>query len=432
MLIESVLIEGFWGGTTAYSKIYPDVTIFIGVNGTGKTTFINLITAVLTADIQQLDEYQFSNVKIVLIDSQRKSQRTINVSTEKSDLPYNVYIYKIGTSKYKTYSALTTHRRSASYQRLYGSLPPEARREHIELKSTLTNLVEVSSISVHRQTYTESVDEDPRQRRTAVDDRLRQLLGQFAKYQLKLETQINERSRVFQQDAIASLLYNAELDDFEIELSTISQIDLEKEQGNLLRAFNELGLVGKTKQIEEHFNKLRSAVQSLKYSLVNKQEINVEDVLPLPLIRRTKRIVDLLKVSEEDKKTINEPLQKFFDALHNFMGSTKNFSTKNKTGELTVTINDREALSLFNLSSGEKQLLIQFMEVLLQEGKNLIFIADEPELSLHISWQEKLLPALRDLNSNAQLIIATHSPDIVADYRENVIDMSNVVGKNVN
>jgi predicted ATP-dependent endonuclease of OLD family len=71
------------------------------------------------------------------------------------------------------------------------------------------------------------------------------------------------------------------------------------------------------------------------------------------------------------------------------------------------------------------------MEVVLQEGKSLIFIADEPELSLHVTWQEKLLNALRNLNENAQLIVATHSPDIVADFSKKIITMEDVIGANV-
>ena len=42
-----------------------------------------------------------------------------------------------------------------------------------------------------------------------------------------------------------------------------------------------------------------------------------------------------------------------------------------------------------------------------------------------------LLKALRDLNINAQLIVATHSPDIVADFNKNVINMEKVVSVNV-
>jgi predicted ATP-dependent endonuclease of OLD family len=108
---------------------------------------------------------------------------------------------------------------------------------------------------------------------------------------------------------------------------------------------------------------------------------------------------------------------------------SKNFSYENKTGELSFRINQEsdQSFSWTNLSSGEKQLIIQFLEVLLQESKSVIFIADEPEISLHVIWQEKLLKAIRNLNENAQLIIATHSPDIVSDFRDKVLDMQEVV-----
>ncbi len=65
-----------------------------------------------------------------------------------------------------------------------------------------------------------------------------------------------------------------------------------------------------------------------------------------------------------------------------------------------------------SLSSGEKHLLILFLTVLLQEQKNAILLLDEPEISLHYSWQQKLIEYLRELNPNCQLIIATHSGSI--------------------
>lgn len=64
------------------------------------------------------------------------------------------------------------------------------------------------------------------------------------------------------------------------------------------------------------------------------------------------------------------------------------------------------------LSSGEKHLLILFLTVLLQDKQNAILLLDEPEISLHYSWQQKLIEYLRELNPNCQLIIATHSGSI--------------------
>lgn len=69
------------------------------------------------------------------------------------------------------------------------------------------------------------------------------------------------------------------------------------------------------------------------------------------------------------------------------------------------------------------------MEALLQRGAPIVYLADEPELSLHIGWQEKLVSSVAKLNPRAQLIFATHSPDIVGRYQDKIIDMTNWVNK---
>ncbi|GAB02145.1 hypothetical protein ACT4_025_01070 [Acinetobacter sp. NBRC 100985] len=79
------------------------------------------------------------------------------------------------------------------------------------------------------------------------------------------------------------------------------------------------------------------------------------------------------------------------------------------------------------LSSGEKQLLIILGQALLQEQKQTIYIADEPELSLHLKWQTSLTNAITTLNPKAQIIFATHSPDIVAAQQNKVIRMENIL-----
>jgi predicted ATP-dependent endonuclease of OLD family len=79
---------------------------------------------------------------------------------------------------------------------------------------------------------------------------------------------------------------------------------------------------------------------------------------------------------------------------------------------------DRE-IDFTVLSTGEKQLLIILFKIFLS-GNSLITL-DEPELSLHISWQQKLLEAVNKLNPNAQLIVATHSPEIAAFNNAEVV-----------
>lgn len=440
MLVKDVEVKGFWGRTTATASFFTDVTIFIGLNGTGKTTFINLISAVLTVDLFQLSSLQFEEITINLLESDKKSKRKITVTNSQEESStsafnnFNVYKYKVGTNTYTV--SLTPDARLkrpiSEREVLLRYLSPAARRQYLALKQEISGLVEVSQISVYRQVSNENFEADPRQRVTAVDERLQQLFERFSRYQLKLETQLNERSTLFQQEALGSLLYNEEFDEFNTQrLDQVSEIDLETQEDKLSKAFKELGIKGKSEQIRKHINRLRDALQGLIASNKTKS-VSVDDVFALPLIYRTNKIIDALNKSEEDKRKIIEPRQKFFDTLQSFMVNKK-FQYDNKKSVLFFSLEgvNNEFLPWSSLSSGEKQLLIQFMEVILQEGRSLIFIADEPELSLHVTWQEKLLKALRDLNENAQLIVATHSPDIVADFSENVIDMEKVVAANV-
>ncbi|TCN55926.1 putative ATP-binding protein involved in virulence [Rhodococcus sp. SMB37] len=76
-------------------------------------------------------------------------------------------------------------------------------------------------------------------------------------------------------------------------------------------------------------------------------------------------------------------------------------------------------IPLRSLSSGEKQLLTLLIEVL-AVGESTVMI-DEPELSLHVDWQQQLIPSMRRINPNAQLLLATHSPEIMIDVDDECV-----------
>ncbi len=81
----------------------------------------------------------------------------------------------------------------------------------------------------------------------------------------------------------------------------------------------------------------------------------------------------------------------------------------------------------YQLSSGEKQLLIILTTVLIQDNKPSILIMDEPELSLHHEWQRVLLSNILALNSNVQIISTTHSPAMIMDgWLDKVTDISDI------
>ncbi len=85
---------------------------------------------------------------------------------------------------------------------------------------------------------------------------------------------------------------------------------------------------------------------------------------------------------------------------------------------------DRD-LDLRQLSSGEKQEIVLFYELIFETESNLLLLIDEPEISLHITWQKKFMNDLLRIsqNSNIRVIVATHSPQIVSDHWDIQIDL---------
>lgn len=74
-----------------------------------------------------------------------------------------------------------------------------------------------------------------------------------------------------------------------------------------------------------------------------------------------------------------------------------------------------ETLVPYQLSSGEKQMLAILLTVLVEDNENYVLFLDEPEVSLHIDWQQRLIDLIVELNPNVQVILTTHSPALIMD-----------------
>ena len=72
-----------------------------------------------------------------------------------------------------------------------------------------------------------------------------------------------------------------------------------------------------------------------------------------------------------------------------------------------------EVLVPYQLSSGEKQMLAILLTVLVEDDQHYVLFMDEPEVSLHIEWQKRLIDLCLELNPNVQIILTIHSPAVV-------------------
>ena len=86
-----------------------------------------------------------------------------------------------------------------------------------------------------------------------------------------------------------------------------------------------------------------------------------------------------------------------------------------------------EPIDLKVLSSGEKQMLTILLAVYLENEEHYVLFMDEPEVSLHVEWQKKLISIIRKLNPNVQIILSTHSPAMIMDgWMDKVTEVSEI------
>jgi hypothetical protein len=90
-----------------------------------------------------------------------------------------------------------------------------------------------------------------------------------------------------------------------------------------------------------------------------------------------------------------------------------------------------EQLMPYQLSSGEKQMLIILLTVLVEDEQPYVLFMDEPEVSLHIEWQKRLIDLCLELNPHVQIILTTHSPAVVMNgWMDAVTEVSDIEIKN--
>ena len=137
-------------------------------------------------------------------------------------------------------------------------------------------------------------------------------------------------------------------------------------------------------------------------------------------------------VSKNGKNTNEEVLEikkqhnRFLEIIDLLFADTDK-KVDRENNELML-LSGKDKLTPYQLSSGEKQMLVILLTVLVQDNKPSILFMDEPEISLHLDWQRKLIQYIKELNPNVQIILATHSPGIILEgWRDKVSEMSDLI-----
>lgn len=99
--------------------------------------------------------------------------------------------------------------------------------------------------------------------------------------------------------------------------------------------------------------------------------------------------------------------------------------------EITDTEHEKNVIPLKKLSSGEKQEVVLFYNLIFETQRDLLLLIDEPEISLHIAWQKNFLNDLLEVvkTRNIKVIVATHSPQIINNHWDIQVDLGELYGQ---
>lgn len=167
---------------------------------------------------------------------------------------------------------------------------------------------------------------------------------------------------------------------------------------------------------EYYYKKNNKAVNFIE-SREKGDEASAEDFLDLVYNRMqwTEYLAILETLYEEYQKKLNDELSSYHYIAENIadFSGRKIQLVKKKNNDLVIEKRWKE-VDFSVLSTGEKQLFtfLVYCAIKLPEDRPSLVIIDEPELSLHVKWQNKLLLNLMS-KQHVNIISATHSPYIL-------------------
>lgn len=421
-----------------------NVKIYVGENGIGKTTILNIIYYTLTFNFEKLKEIEFESIEIqfnnedsaiiqrewLFVELEDQDRYMVRLKRYLTDAEYDFVLNKIIITRANTVDDFIKLFRSDMLSRKvpFNGVLGDLRRLEIRMNEVELGYLESFNIA-----------------RKIISNNFSQKILYFPTYR-RIEEDLNKLGYKIQNEKSNELIHNRgdgnTLDQNNGEIIQFGMNDVNNLIEKLEKKITDSSLSGYSKITGKmithlvHDNKVN---KEMKEIVKNAESINIVlERVGSHLDKNDKiRISDLIATNKlfESNENNYDPLVYFLynliqlyeqqsdidNSIKSFMKACNIFLVDKEIvyDESLVKVNVYnkygDKLELSNLSSGEKQIVSLFSKIYLDTNNDFIIFFDEPELSLSLEWQERLLPEIMSSGRCSFMLAVTHSPFIYAN-----------------
>lgn len=437
MIIKNFKATKVHGYLSFDINFMEDITYLIGLNGCGKTTVLKLISGLLLPYYDYLATIKYDTISISLSD--KEQNYLIEAKQDKQSIKIS-----FGEEKPSTFPLMSDE--DILLAKNDGYMSPRLASAYrafndSELIKKIRNLTTPIVLGLNRRLPTlRLLRDDYMDRRinsglnrnkniSEIDLALldiRELMFTRVRQNAAQQKDITKR---FREALLKETMRLIDLGSFTKLFSGKFNFEreeskLEEKEKEISSIINNLGVSELTESINTYFKETKKLLIQLNKVMTDKTLNDIEKtekVSPLMMkwvingtqLEKIDKISELGNKYNEEIDYLNSSMIRLKNSLNTFFEETGKTIEITGDGNIEVILPNGDKNSIFNLSSGEKQLIILFGHVIFSSDINGIFIIDEPELSLHLSWQEKFVKALLEANPSTQFILATHAPAII-------------------
>lgn len=443
---QATNVHGFLNFSISFND---DLTFLVGVNGSGKTTALRLIHAFLGPYYEEIYSIPFDRLELIFDDAGQERALTatnksnqISISIDHISPPLDLpplppgAADNIASTRQRNESLIDTlrvqHANNPTYDYLSKLDSPfflgleRRQRSQSDEYDVYARDLERSGL-INARTYLGQRKTPKGALGASLSDV--QLLVREAYRRLR---QVQDRYAADLRQAV--LLSAFKYTDFSLAKALEPTFgnaanDLEKllaRRGEIKHALTNIDARGErvTRQLDEFFNRLEHLLSQMKAS--NEREgFHIEWLTNKAQFDRIEDLISLIDSNKSQVDKLFSPVHLFLQTINFFYADTGKSVEFDAVGTMSILRPDKQKASIEALSSGERQLLVIFGHLFFNRYSSLsnVFIIDEPELSLHLRWQENFVVKALTSNPKLQLILATHSPEIVGAYKTKCVQI---------